>query len=91
MIKIYGNYGFCHTGPLDLDDLFIVPGKDGVDDAHYERHVVDHGKHTISGAMEHLTHIIFGLQQHNGTIPSQTEFCDQFYPASVCPGSPCSA
>ena len=90
MKKIYGNGGLCHTGPLDLDDLYIVPGKDGVNDSHYEPHVVDHGRHTIGGAMEHMTHIIFGLQPHQGNIPSQTEFCDQFYPASVCPGSPCS-
>ena len=87
MRKIYSNSGLCHTGPLDLDDLYMA-GKDGVENSQ-ESYLLSFGKYTIGTAMEHLNHVIFGMQPHHGTIPSQTEFCDQFYPASVCPGSPC--
>jgi hypothetical protein len=51
---------------------------------------IDAGKHTTGGAMEHLSHVIFGLQPHHAQPPSRLGYCQHFLHDSQCPGSPCS-
>lgn len=79
--------GICHEGPLDVDEL-VHPRAAEIGP---ELEATDGGRHTVAGAFEHLAHVIFGLEDHKGVLPGQNEYCAQFYPSSVCPGSLCEA
>lgn len=88
--KTVGGNGICHKGPLDLQQLAIthqIPVPEHVNFG--PEQVVDLGKHTLAGAIEHLSHVIFGFQPHLGKEPKTKDHCSNFHAAAVCPGSPC--
>ena len=75
------NAAACVAGTLWADH---VPGQ-----KKYQEHPKFHGKHTAAGALEHLQHIVLGNQPFFTKPYGQRRWCESFYPATHCPGSPC--
>lgn len=96
--KLYAMFGappgLCHTGPpRDLSEL-VSSSPEVVAENHPWGPEYDdgdqHGKIVLGLTMEHLSGTVFGGEPWDMPQPyGQGHFCAQFFPASVCPGSPC--
>jgi hypothetical protein len=94
LLKIINEQDVCHIGEPDYEHLYSFkknPTKVGpepssiVEAGDIPNH--GYGAHTQGGAMEHLSHVVFGGMNLDMNFPEMKEICEHYVPN--CPFSPC--
>lgn len=98
LLEIVGEQEVCHQGEPEYDYLYafrkhqIRPGPEPAKLPVWDEGIAEgYGAQTQGGAMEHLSHMVFGFNPPDMVFPDQETICSNFLPKSICPGSPCES
>jgi hypothetical protein len=99
LLKVINEQDVCHEGEPDYAHNYafsrshwrcgnetsdVKPMGEGPANRGYGRYIQGH-------AMEHLSHVIFGMHWIVQEFPSNKDYCNNFFPDNVCPFSPCNS
>lgn len=96
LLTIIGVQTVCHVGEPDYENNFnakVIKEKVGPEPESivYDRgnNSYGHGRFTQGLTMEHLAHVVYGMKPLAFAATNMDDYCNNFYPSSICPGSPC--